>query len=205
MQEFYTVTMLLSIGTFALSTSTTPGPNNIMLLSSGLTFGYKRTLPHILGIIIGFPVMVLLVGMGLGVVFQNFPLIFTTLKIVGMVYLFWMAYKIATNKSTFDVKEAKQSKPFSFMQAALFQWVNPKAWIMAITSISIFVTANENSYVQVIIVAFIYVLSGIVSCNVWTSGGVILKRFIKDEKSVHLLNIIMALLLVLCVIPFIFE
>ena len=97
MEEFYTVAMLLSIATFTLSTVSTPGPNNIMLLSSGLTFGYKRTVPHMFGIMLGFPFMVLLVG--LGVLFEKFPIIFSILKIIGILYLFWMAFKIATNKS----------------------------------------------------------------------------------------------------------
>lgn len=205
MQEFYTFTMLLSIATFTLSTVSTPGPNNIMLLSSGLTFGYKKTIPHISGIIFGFPIMVLLVGLGLGALFEKFPQIFSILKIVGILYLFWMAYKIANNKSSYEVDEKSDSKPFSFIQAALFQWVNPKAWIMAVTSISIFITSSENSFMQVLVVAFIYFLSSIFSSNTWAYGGVFLKRFIKDEKSVQKLNIAMAILLVLSVLPIIFE
>ena len=205
MEEFYTVAMLLSIVTFTLSTVSTPGPNNIMLLSSGLTFGYKRTIPHMFGIMLGFPFMVLLVGLGLGIVFEKFPIIFTILKIVGILYLFWMAFKIATNKSTLEVKEGEESKPFTFIQSAAFQWVNPKAWIMAITSISIFVTSKDESFAQVVIIAIIYLLSSIFSTNAWTAGGVVLKRFIKDEKIVRILNITMAILLVGSVLPIILE
>lgn len=205
MQEFYTITMLLSIATFTLSTVMTPGPNNIMLLSSGLTFGYKRTLAHMWGVIIGFPIMVLLVGLGLGFAFEKFPLLFTFLKFIGIAYLFWMAYKIANNKSSFEINENSESKPFTFLQSALFQWVNPKAWIMAITSVSIFITNNEESIFQVIIIAFIYFLSSLISTNTWAYGGVVLKRFIKEEKSVQKLNIAMALLLIVSVLPFIFE
>ena len=119
MEEFYTVAMIISIATFTLSTVTSPGPNNIMLLSSGLTFGYKKTIPHMTGIIIGFPLMVVLVGLGLGVVFERFPLILSVLKIVGILYLFWMAYKIANNSSSYDVQTSEDSKPFTFLQAAL--------------------------------------------------------------------------------------
>ena len=205
MEEFYTITMLLSIATFTLSTVLTPGPNNIMLLSSGLTFGYKRTLAHMSCIVIGFPIMVLLVGLGLGFIFEKFPILFTILKFIGIAYLFWMAYKIANNKSSFEINENSESKPFTFLQSALFQWVNPKAWIMAITSISIFITNSDNSFFQVIIIAFIYLLSSLVSTNTWAYGGVILKRFIKEEKSVQKLNICMALLLIVSVLPFIFE
>ncbi len=205
MEELYTFTILLSIATFTLSTVCTPGPNNIMLLSSGLTFGYKRTIPHMLGIIIGFPLMVLLVGFGLGTLFENFPQILSILKIVGIAYLFYMAYKIANNTSSYEIDENNKSKPFTFLQAALFQWVNPKAWIMAITSISIFVSSTQNSSLQVLVVSFIYLLSSLVSTNIWSFGGVFLKKFIKNESSVKRFNILMAILLVASVIPILFE
>lgn len=205
MENFYTLAMLLSIATFTLSTVITPGPNNIMLLSSGLTFGYKRTVPHMLGIMLGFPFMVLLVGLGLGIIFEKFPILFTVLKVVGIAYLFWMAFKIANNKSSFDIKEDENSKPFTFLQSAAFQWVNPKAWIMAITAISIFVTSKDDSLIQVTIIAVIYMLSGVVSTNTWTVGGLLLKRFIKEESSVRKFNILMAVLLVVSVLPIIFE
>lgn len=205
MEEFYTVAMMLSIATFTLATATTPGPNNIMLLSSGLTFGYKRTIPHILGVMLGFPFMVLLVGLGLGFIFEKFPVIFSVLKIVGIAYLFWMAYKIANNKSSFNVNEDENSKPFTFLQSAAFQWVNPKAWIMAVTAISIFVTAQDDTLMQVCIIAVIYMLSGMISSNVWTAGGVVLKRFIKSENGIKIFNMTMALLLIASVLPILFE
>jgi len=149
--------------------------------------------------------MVLIVGLGMGALFEKFPIVLTILKGVGILYLFWMAYKIANNSSSYDVEENTESKPFSFMQAAMFQWVNPKAWIMAITSISIFVTSNENGLIQIIIISLIYFLSGCVSCNTWAFGGTVLKKFIKSEKSVQRLNIAMAILLVASVLPIIFE
>lgn len=205
MEEFYTVAMILSIATFTLSTVSSPGPNNIMLLSSGLTFGYKKSIPHMFGIMIGFPFMVLLVGLGLGIIFEKFPIIFSLLKIIGILYLFWMAFKIATNKGSLDVKEGEESKPFTFLQSAAFQWVNPKAWIMAITAISIFVTSKDDTLIQVLIIALIYFLSSIFSTSAWTAGGVVLKRFVKDEKVVRILNISMAILLIASVLPIIFE
>jgi len=204
-EEFYTITMLFSIATFTLSTVMTPGPNNIMLLSSGLTFGYKRTLPHIFGVMFGFSFMVVLVGLGMGVVFKEFPIIFAILKIIGVLYLFWMAYKIATNHSAYDIKGSDQSSPFTFFQAAAFQWVNVKAWIMAITVISVFVTSNENSLLQVLTIAFIYLLSGVISTNSWALGGVVLKKVINNKKSVNFFNILMAILLIASIIPFLFE
>ena len=205
MFEIYTITILVSIFTFTLSATITPGPNNIMLLSSGLTFGYKSTLAHIFGIVFGFPIMVLLVGLGLGIVFEKFPMILDILKNVGILYLVWMAYKIANNKSTYDLKDDQKSEPFTFLQAALFQWVNPKAWIMAISSISIFVKPDVDSLMQIVLIALIFLLSAIVSCNTWVIGGVALKKIIKSEKSIRIFNISMAILLVVSVLPIIFE
>jgi len=205
MQDFYTIAMILSIATFTMSTVMSPGPNNIMLLSSGLTFGYKKTIPHMFGIILGFPLMVLIIGLGLGALFEQFPFVLNTLKIVGILYLFWMAFKIARNTSSYEVDENSQSKSFTFMQSALFQWVNPKAWIMAITAISVFVSSNENSIIQVLVIAFIYFLSLCISSNTWAFGGILLKKFIKDSKSVQKINIVMALLLVGSVLPMLFE
>jgi len=203
MDKIYTYTMLFSIATFTLSTVLSPGPNNIMLLSSGLTFGYKKTIPHMLGIILGFPFMVLLIGLGLGFVFESYLFIFIALKYIGILYLFWMAYKIANNASRLDT--TNNSKPFTFIQSAIFQWLNPKAWIMAVTSTSVFVTSSIYAYEQVFIIAFIYLLSGLVSTNGWTLGGVVLKKFIKDEKMIKIFNITMAILLVASILPFVFE
>lgn len=205
MQEFYTLTMLLSIATFTITSAITPGPNNIMLLSSGLTFGYKRSIPHMSGIIVGFPLMVMLIGLGMGYIFEKFPSLLMLLKYVGAAYLIWMAYKIANNHSAYEVDESKQSQPFTFLQGAMFQWVNPKAWIMAMTAMSIFITNDENNILQVFIISTIFFLSAILSSSSWTVGGVFLKKFIKDAKAVRILNTILALLLLSSILPFIFE
>ncbi|RXJ81526.1 LysE family translocator [Arcobacter sp. F2176] len=203
MEELYTVTLLISISAFALTATITPGPNNVLLLSSGLTFGYKRTLPHVFGVFLGFALMVLLVGLGIGIVFEEFPIVLKILKIVGILYLFWMAYKIGSSKGHMKIKE--KHKPFTFIQAALFQWVNPKGWIMSMTAMSIFVTSKDNSISQVVIIAFIFLLAGAIACNAWAIGGVALKRFIKDDSHVRKFNLIMAILLVLSVLPVIIE
>ena len=203
MEELYTVALLISISAFALTAAITPGPNNVLLLSSGLTFGYKRTLPHIFGVFLGFGLMVLLVGLGIGIVFERFPIVLKILKIVGILYLFWMAYKIGSSKGHMKIKE--KHKPFTFIQAALFQWVNPKGWIMSMTAMSIFVTSKDNSISQVIVIAFIFLLAGVISCNAWAIGGVALKRFIKDDSHVRKFNLIMAILLVLSILPVIIE
>jgi threonine/homoserine/homoserine lactone efflux protein len=204
MNQFYTVTMILSITSFALASTMTPGPNNIMLLSSGLTFGYKRTIPHALGINFGFPVMVICVGLGVGKMFELFPFIYTALKVVGIGYLLWMAWHIANTKGTPNT-DNKKDKPFTFLQAALFQWINPKAWVMATTSTAAFITDHQIASIQVMIISCIYFFCAILSTNSWALGGVMLKRFIQNERFVRIFNITMAVLIVGSILPFIFD
>ena len=205
MQDIYTYTMILSIISFAVATVFTPGPNNLMLLSSGLTFGYKRTLSHILGIVVGFPVMVVSVGLGVGTLLKEYPMIYAVLKIVGILYLLWMAWHIANTTGSMTTSEQSTDKPFTFMQGALFQWVNPKAWIMAVTATSSFTTEESYIFIQVLIIAFIYFIAGMASTNTWALGGVFLQKLISNEKRVRVFNISMALLIVLSVLPFVFQ
>ena len=204
MNQIYTLTMIISITSFALASTMTPGPNNIMLLSSGLTFGYKRTIPHALGVNFGFPVMVICVGLGVGKLFEVFPLVYTILKVVGISYLVWMAWHIANTKGSFNA-ENKNDKPFTFFQAALFQWVNPKAWVMAITSTVAFITDHKIAFIQAMIISCIYFFCAILSTNSWSLGGVMLKRFIQNERLVQIFNITMAILIVASILPFVFE
>ncbi len=204
MEQFYTLTMIISITSFGLASTMTPGPNNIMLLSSGLTFGYKRTIPHALGINCGFPVMVICVGLGVGKLFEVFPFIYSALKVVGIGYLLWMAWHIANSKGSLNM-ENKKDKPFTFLQAALFQWVNPKAWMVAITSTATFITDHQIVLIQVMIISSIYFFCAIVSTNAWSLGGVILKRFIQNERLVQIFNIVMAVLIMGSILPFILN
>ena len=204
MQEIYTTTMLLSIISFAVATAFSPGPNNLMLLSSGLTFGYRKTTPHILGIVVGFPVMVMAVGLGVESVFELFPKLYDILKVLGLGYLIWMAWQIANSSGSISNNETKKKKPFTFLQAALFQWLNPKAWIMAITATTSFSTSTGHLFIQIMIIAFVYLLVGIGSTSSWALGGLFLRRIISNERRVKVFNIIMAILIVLSVVPFIF-
>ncbi|CAA6828497.1 MAG: Transporter, LysE family [uncultured Sulfurovum sp.] len=204
MESIYTWSMLLSITSFAFATAMTPGPNNFMLLSSGLTFGYKKTLAHILGVMVGFPIMILAVGLGMGSVFEMYPVLYDVIKVVGIAYLLWMAWKIATSSSTIRNSD-EVKKPFTFFQAVLFQWVNPKAWVMVITVMGSFITSTKHAFLQVFIIAFIYLCIGLLSTNFWALGGVYLQKFISHEKSIKLFNMSMAVLIVLSVVPFILK
>jgi threonine/homoserine/homoserine lactone efflux protein len=189
---------------FSFSTSITPGPNNIMLLSSGLTFGYKRTIPHILGVIIGFPLMTIIVGLGLEKFFEIYPLSFTILKILGILYLLWLAWKIAN--STPKVKDNNEnSKPLTFIPILLFQWVNPKNWIKIITAMSVYITSLSDAMTQIITISIIFFITVLISANSWAVGGLVLKKLITSDVGIRRFNIIMAILLILSIIPTIFE
>ena len=202
--ETYTFNLLVSIFMFSFATSMTPGPNNIMLLSSGLTFGYKKTIPHILGVVIGFPLMTICVGLGLGKFFQLYPYSFTILKFIGIVYILWLAWKIANSSPRFKEND-ESSEPLRFTPIVLFQWANIKNWIKIITAMSVYVTSVENALPQVIVISIIFFMTVLVSANSWALGGVVLKKLIKSDIGIKRFNIIMAVLLILSMIPTLFE
>jgi len=189
--------LLIGLITFALVSSITPGPNNLMLMSSGANFGFKRTLPHMLGVSIGFGVMVLLVGIGLVKIFDAYPMSYSILKIISVVYLLYLAFKIATAAA--PQQQGSNSQPITFFQAAAFQWVNPKAWSMALTSISIY--AASTAFSSIAIVAVVFALVNIPSVSVWAVLGQQLQRLLTSQLRLRLFNGSMGLLLVLSVIP----
>eukprot|EP01032_Pedospumella_encystans_P037887 gene37887-42912_t len=133
---------LLALVLFALATSITPGPNNMMLFASGVNFGFRRTIPHMLGIGAGFLSLLIGVGLGLGAVLHAYPPAFIALKVAGGLYLLWIAWKIGSSRSMGE-GEAK-GRPMTFLGAAAFQWVNPKAWVMAVTAMA--VSPNPEQY-----------------------------------------------------------
>lgn len=178
---------------YSTVTSITPGPNNIMLAASGLNFGLKRSIPHILGIGFGFGVMVILVGYGIGAALGSSPLLYEILKIIGISYLLYLAYKIYRAGSI--KTDTKVDKPLSFMGAALFQWVNPKAWIMAMGAITTYSSANSR-LVEFVFIGVIFGLVSIPSVGVWAYMGEKLKMIVNHPRKIQLFNTVMALLLV---------
>ncbi|MBU0521241.1 MAG: LysE family translocator [Gammaproteobacteria bacterium] len=195
--------LLLGFALFALVTSITPGPNNTMLLASGVNFGFHRTIPHMLGITCGFFVLVLAVGFGLGAVFQTYPLLYTVLRYVGAAYLLYLAWKIA-HSGPVSESEKGDSKPISYLGAAAFQWVNPKAWIMAIGAISTY-TPMQGYFTNVIVIAAVFALINLPSVGVWAGCGILLRNVLKDRRWLRLFNWGMALLLVASLYPLLLE
>ena len=194
-----TFEILTALMAFAFVSSITPGPNNLMLMASGANFGFRRTLPHMLGISIGHSVMVTLVGLGLGQLFETYPLARLALQIASSAYLLYLAWKIA-NASPPEAGEAK-GKPFTFLQAAGFQWVNPKAWYMAIYAITNFTPDSMSILAGSMIVAAIFACTNFPSIMVWTTIGMQVKRLLTRPALLRAFNWTMAALLVATLIP----
>ena len=191
--------LLLSALLFALVSTVTPGPNNIMVMTSGLNYGVLRTLPHFFGICLGFPTMVVAVGVGLGAVFEELPFLHNVIKVVGIGYLLYLAYKIATTRS--GPAEVEHSHPLTFIQAALFQWVNPKAWVMAVGAMAAFTTVNGEVLAQALWISLAFFMVSFPCVGLWLMGGAALRNWLKQPKQLRLFNITMATLLVLSVLP----
>jgi len=190
--------LLVAFITFAFVTSITPGPNNMMLLASGVNFGLRRSLPHMFGISLGFMLLVMAVGLGLGQVFERLPQLYTALRYLGAAYLLYLAWKIARSGAPNTGNE--RGKPFSFLQAAAFQWINPKAWVMAIGAITTY-TPQENFIVNVLLIAALFALVNCPSVGLWTVAGSLLRRWLSQPGLLRIFNVGMALLLVASLYP----
>ena len=169
-----------------------------MLFASGLNFGLRRTWPHAFGIAFGFGVLLAAVGLGLGVILDQFPLLFTAIKVCGGAYMVWLAWKIA-NAGPVEVKLGK-SRPMTFIEAALFQWVNPKAWVMAMVAMSTY-THEGNYYLDVLIVITAFCLVNFPSITVWAGFGMLMKTLLQDPVKLKYFNFTMAFALVLSLWP----
>ncbi|MEL7940044.1 LysE family translocator [Pseudomonas delhiensis] len=184
---------------FAFVTSITPGPNNMMLLASGVNFGVRRTLPHMLGISIGFLLLVVAVGLGLDQLFHAFPLTYQVLRYLGAAYLLYLAWGIARAGAP-QANGRSTGKPFGFLQAAAFQWVNPKAWIMAIGAITTY-TPQQGFAGNVLLIAVLFAVVNLPSVGVWTVLGSFLRHWLEQPARRRVFNIGMALLLVASLYP----
>ena len=193
---------LIALALYALVTSVTPGPNNLMLLASGVNFGFRQTIPHMLGIALGFTAMVALVGFGLGAVLTLFPIVFNVLRVLALVYMVWLSWKLASSGSL-GSGDAK-ARPMTFIEAALFQWINPKAWAMALTATTLY-TVPEMYYLSVILVAGTFGVINLPSVSCWAGFGVALRGFLSVPARLRIFNVGMAVLLLLSTLPFIRE
>jgi threonine/homoserine/homoserine lactone efflux protein len=189
---------LLALFLFAFTTSITPGPNNMMLFASGVNFGFSRTIPHMFGIGAGFLSLLIAVGLGLGALLHSVPMLYTGLKFAGGAYLVWIAWKIGTSRTLSDGKAG--AVPMTFLQAAAFQWINPKAWVMAVTAMATY-TSEQSYQTSVFIVGIVFAIVNVPSVSTWAGFGSALRQWLSDPVRLKWFNITMAVLLVLSLWP----
>ncbi len=190
---------ILALVLYALVMSISPGPNNVMLVSSGLIFGMRRTWPHIIGIILGVIIQLVVVGLGLGVVFDVEPRLHIVLKIFGSLYLAFLAAKIWGSKV---VKDTEIGRPVRFYQAVIFQFVNPKSWLISVTLVAVFAERDHNYTGSLATVSLVFVFVGFISMVFWTACGFILRKILCNQHHVRLVNRSMAVLVALTVTMF---
>lgn len=187
-----------ALAIFAFVTSITPGPNNMMLLTSGVNFGFRRTVPHALGVALGFTLMVAVVGIGLAGIFARFPILLIGMKWLGAAYMVFLAVKLARAA---PLKEgAAGGRPLTFLQAAAFQWINPKAWVMALTAVATY-TLPDSYVLSVLIVALVFGVVNLPSVSSWVLFGTALRRALSDPRIMRLFNWTMAALLIASLYP----
>lgn len=194
--------VLTALILFAFVAGVTPGPNNLMLMASGVNFGLRRTLPHLAGVALGFPAMVALVGFGLDAIFSAFPGFLTALRYVSVAYMLWLAWKIANAGPVHEADSGK--KPLSFFAAAAFQWVNPKGWVMAVSALTTYTAMADYAHSAAIVVLVFLVLAFPVS-GLWLVAGAAVRRLLSNPKWVRPFNLTMAALLLASVAPVLFE
>lgn len=190
--------MFAALVVFVFATAFTPGPNNIMVTASGVNFGFMRTVPHMAGITIGFVVLLSACAAGLGLVFAAVPVLQTVLKIAGAVYMLWLAWKVANSGPSNENPDL--ATPMTFWQAALFQWVNPKAVVMALSVIAIYVRP-DHQLTDFAIVFGLEFIATVATVATWTGFGVALRGLLSNPRHARTFNIVMALLLVASIVP----
>lgn len=190
-------TLLFGLVSFAFVTSITPGPNNLMLMASGAHFGYRRTIPHVMGINLGFLSLVLAAGFGMAALLLALPAAKTALKLAAVAYMLWLAWKIAHAAPPGGA--AKAGQPMSLVQAAGFQWVNPKAWAMALGAVSAYGQGGDIG--AVLAVGAVFCLVNIPSVSTWVLAGEVMRRILTNPRRLAVYNWTMASLLVLSLWP----
>jgi threonine/homoserine/homoserine lactone efflux protein len=191
--------LFVALVVFAFVMAMTPGPNNIMLTASGVNFGFTRSIPHMSGVTLGFLVMVGACAAGLGLVFAAVPTLQLVLKVSGAAYMLWLAWKVANAKPADKVDEVV-GEPLTFLQAAAFQWVNPKGVLAALSGIALFMRP-DHALIDFAIMAGVYGVATCASVLVWTGFGVALRKLLGNPRHARIFNIAMGLLLVASIVP----
>ncbi len=197
--------VFLALAVFANVMAFTPGPNNILLAASGLNFGFARTVPHLIGVDVGFVVLLAVFAAGLGLIFAALPALQLVLKIAGAAYMLWLAWKVASARPTADGGSGNAlGKPMTFLQAAAFQWVNPKAVVAALSGVAVYMRPGHEREDFVIVLA-VFALATALSTATWAGFGVALRRFLRDPVHARIFNAVMGLLLVASIYPIVTD
>jgi threonine/homoserine/homoserine lactone efflux protein len=184
---------LLALAVFAWVTSITPGPSNFMLLASGANFGFIATIPQVLGITLGFTSLLLAVGLGLGVLLSAFPAMHLVLRIAGGVYLLYLAWRIARSSALSDGKTA-QGRPLTLVESAAFQWINPKAWVVALAAMAVY-SSPASPFLSMALVCLVFALVNLPTVSAWAAFGVALRGYLAEPVRLRRFNYAMGLLL----------
>jgi len=191
---------LLPLITFIFTSSITPGPNNIMLTSSGTNYGFIKSVPHILGVTIGIDIMLISAGLGLGAIFVQQPILKTLLKYLGTAYLLYLAWRISRTKPPkFDTHNKNKTKPLTIFQAAMFQVINIKSWITSITCMTAF-SLPVSGLTNMIVVTTMFTIINLFCISFWTYFGMEIRKFLKNDASLQVFNLIMAALTIASVV-----
>jgi threonine/homoserine/homoserine lactone efflux protein len=189
---------------FAFVTSITPGPSNLILLAASANFGFRRTLPLVLGLSLSFLSMLLIVGFGLGQLLRANETIYAALKILSLFYILWLAWKIGRSSPMMPDGGEAPSRPITFLQMALLQWVNPKAWAVALT-VTVAFTTPVNYAASLLLMTLVFGIVNLPSVSVWAVFGSMLRNLLGDPVKVHAFNLLMAVMLVASMLPIVFN
>jgi len=193
----------IQLFTFVAIAAFTPGPNNLMMMASGLNHGVRASLPHFFGICFGVPTILLVAGTGLGFFFQRYPIIHMAIQLIGVVYLLYLAWLIASSAPA--SLDSTKRRPLSFFQAVLFQWVNPKTWMMGTSAISAFTVVDANITTQITLVIGVFFLMVFPSAGVWLVFGVHLKKLLAKPSHQRAFNISMGVCLAIIGLSLIWD
>ena len=189
---------------FLASMGFTPGPNNILVASSGVNFGFRATIPHMLGVTLGYPLMLLLVGEGTAKIFTEVPQLHSALKYLCIAYLMYLAWRIAS-APIMTGESRRSAKPLTFLQAVAFQWINGKGWVVALSAVATYTVVNATLTLQVLALAALSLLVTLASVTCWTLFGAVLRQYLRSERHRRWFNYSMAALLVASIVPVFWE
>jgi threonine/homoserine/homoserine lactone efflux protein len=196
--------LLMALAGYVTAMSVTPGPNNVMLLTSGVNFGFRRTIPHMAGIALDVLTILALVGLGLGQLLVSNPRLYTALKIASLIYLAWLAWKIATSGPPVAGETNAKAQPLTALEAALFQWVNPKAWAMVVTAATAF-TVPDNYLPSLLAMGCVFTAVNLPSAAIWITAGTMVRGILEEPGRLRAFNVTMAILLLASSFPIVWD